>query len=127
MDYVTDTHSLVRYFIGLLPQRAWTIFQRTETGQDLIYIPTIVLAECYYLMKRGKIALDWDELIAKIDESSNFITTPFDLTIVKMLPRIPLSELHDQIIVATAQRKECPVITKDPEMKEYPGIETIWS
>ncbi len=68
-----------------------------------MYIPTIVLAECFHLVKHGKIALNFDELLARIEESDNFIVMSFDFGIVKLLPVINAPELHDRIIVATAR------------------------
>ena len=127
MNYISDTHSIIRHFADKLPPKAKTIFKQSESGNCIIYLPTIVLAECYYLMKKGKVALEWDTILARIESSDNYIPIPFDFAIMKLLPSIPLPELHDQIIVATAKRMNCMIITKDPEIKALAEIETVWA
>jgi len=38
-----------------------------------IFIPTIVLAECKYLITHRKIELDFQELLERIEGSKNFV------------------------------------------------------
>jgi PIN domain nuclease of toxin-antitoxin system len=35
-------------------------------------------------------------------------------------------ELHDKIIVSTAQYLKLPIITKDRILQELPSVKTIW-
>jgi predicted nucleic acid-binding protein len=67
MLYVTDTYPLVRYLIGELPEKSDKIFASAETGKSTIYIPTIVLAECLYLVEDGTINIDYDDLLIRIE------------------------------------------------------------
>ncbi|MDT7859236.1 MAG: PIN domain-containing protein [Candidatus Aenigmarchaeota archaeon] len=92
-----------------------------------MFISTIFLAECVYLVERGKIALDYKELFNKFEISNNFITVSLNLEIVKMLPEIKLPELHDRIIVATAKILGAKLITKDKDIVESRLVETIWA
>ena len=52
MLYVTDTHALVWYVVGKLHDKVNEIFKSAETGKSTIFIPTIVLAECLYLVEK---------------------------------------------------------------------------
>lgn len=126
MLYVADTHALIWYLIGTLPKEVDNIFQSAEKGESIIYIPTIVLAECLYLVEDGKIDLDFDELLAKIETSRNFVPVSFSFEVLKALPQINLSELHDRIVVATARIIGGKLLTRDEEIKSSGLVEVIW-
>ena len=70
MVYVTDTHSLVWYFIGdsHLGRKASNVFE-VNLKEGLIIIPILVLAEIMYISKKGKITLSFQETL----NCSNFI------------------------------------------------------
>ena len=112
--------------VGKLPVRVNEVFKKTEKGEAIIYVPTIVLAECLYLVERGKIALDFSEILRKIEMSNNFIPISFDLDILKLLPTIDRLELHDRIIVATAKNLGAKVLTKDEEIIKSGKVEVVW-
>jgi len=78
MLFVTDTHPLVWYILGELPERVDEIFKLAEAGTSSIFIPTIVLAECLYLVEEGKIVLDFEDLLERLEQSSNFVPTSFN-------------------------------------------------
>jgi PIN domain nuclease of toxin-antitoxin system len=126
MFYVADTHAWVFYLLDKLPKKVNDIFASVEKGKDIMFIPTISLAECVYLVETGKIALDYKELFNKFEISNNFIPVSLNLEITKMLPEIKLPELHDRIIVATAKILGAKLITKDKDIVESRLVETIW-
>ena len=53
------------------------VFKSAEIGESTIFIPTIVLAECRYLVESKKIELDFNNLLERIDGSRNFIPASF--------------------------------------------------
>ncbi len=126
MLYVTDTHAFVWYIVGRLPNRVDNIFKSAETGNSTIFIPTIVLAECLYLVENGKIKLDFEDLLMRIDMSKNFIVTSFNFQLLKLLPEIKLNEIHDRIIVATAKMLKAKLVTRDLEIVKSGIVETVW-
>ncbi len=126
MSYVTDTHALVGYTVGTLPARVDKVFQDVESGESTAFIPTIVLAECLYLVENKKIDIDFNELLNRIQTSRNFVPTSFNLQVLRLLPEIRLSELHDRIIVATSKILNAKLITKDKLIRESGIVETIW-
>ena len=126
MLYVTDTHALVWYMIGKLHDKVDEIFKSAEAGESTIFIPTIVLAECLYLVENGKIELDFDELLRRLEMSKNFIPASFNFQVLKLLPEIGLKELHDRVIVATAKMLNAKLITKDREIIGTKIVEVVW-
>jgi predicted nucleic acid-binding protein len=127
--YVADAHALGWYFTDnpRLGQEAARVFERSERGECSILIPTIVLVELFHISRKKRITLDFEELLRKIEERGNFIVTALDLlTIRKLLETNPLTELHDQIIVATALLYEATVLTKDGPIRDSGLVETVW-
>jgi PIN domain nuclease of toxin-antitoxin system len=126
MLFVTDTHPLVWYILGELPERVDEIFKLAEAGTSSIFIPTIVLAECLYLVEEGKIVLDFEDLLERLEQSSNFVPTSFNFQVMKLLPEINLRELHDRIIIATARTLNAHLITKDRAIRESGMVNVVW-
>lgn len=62
-----------------------------------------------------------------MEEKGNFVVTDLDLLTIKELSyTYPLTELHDQIIVATALLYEAKVLTKDGSIQDSGLVETVW-
>ena len=126
MSYVADTHAWVYYLLDMLPRGADEVFRRAERGEATIFVPTIVLAECIYLVERGRISLSYDELFSRLKIAGNFLVVPLTLEVVEEIPRVPLRELHDRIVVATARLLDAALITKDDEIRASRLVETLW-
>ena len=126
LRYVADTHAWIYYLLDILPEGADEAFRKAERGEAIIYVPTIALAECIYLVERGRISLDYGELFSKLRIAGNFVDIPLTLEIVEEAARVPLRELHDRIIVATAKLLGAVLITKDEEIRASGLIETLW-
>lgn len=127
--YLADAHALGWYFTGdpRLGRKAARIFERSEKGEFPIVIPSIVLAELFRIGRKQRIDLDFAELLREIEERSNFIVAALDLPTLRKVPEVAsLSELHDQIIVATALLYEAKVLTKDEAIRAAGQVETVW-
>jgi predicted nucleic acid-binding protein len=127
--YLADAHALGWYFTGdpRLGRKAARIFERSEKGEFPIVIPSIVLAELFHIGRKQRIDLDFAELLREIEERSNFIVAALDLPTLRKVPEVAsLSELHDQIIVATALLYEAKVLTKDGAIRAAGQVETVW-
>lgn len=125
--YVADTHAWVYYLLNKLPRAANQVFSSTENGKEVMFMPTIALGECVYLIGKNKIILTYDELFSRFEESNNFIVVPLTFDITKTLPNINLKELHDKMIVATAKFLGATLITKDKEIRDSNIVKTIWN
>jgi len=126
MPYVADAHSWVHYLTGNLSGKADKTFISVENGEDVMYVPTIALAECFYLSERGKISLAIKELLNRFEISLNFIPVSFNFEVLKLLPTIKITEIHDRIIVATSKLLNAKLITDDEEIINSGLVETVW-
>ena len=127
--YLADAHALAWFFTNdaRLGANASKVFDLSEKGEGLIFIPTIVLAELYHISRKKRVALGFEELLQKVEMGSNFVVTDLDFAVIKALPQTyPLTEVHDQIIVATAMTYEAKVLTKDGPITTSGLVETIW-
>lgn len=127
--FVADAHALAWYCTDdpRLGHEAAQVFERSESGEYLILIPTIVLAELFHIGRKKRIDLNFTALLRKIEEMGNFMVAELDLPVIRKLPETqPLTELHDQIIVATALLSEAKVITQDGSIQGSGLVETVW-
>jgi predicted nucleic acid-binding protein len=124
--YLIDAHALVWYVVGKLPERADAVFKDAEAGKTVLYVPTIVLAECLHLVEKGKIKLNFRELLDRIKSSDNFVSVPFDLEILELMQDIKGRDLHDRVIIATALRMNAKILTKDKGIAATGLVETVW-
>jgi len=128
MDYVTDTHSLVWYFTEdtRLSNKALKVFEET-IKEGVIIIPSVVLAEIMFIVKKGKITLTFEETLKKIEEYENFDIAPLDIDILKVAEKIEADlEMHDKLIVATALCFNATLITKDRLITDTGLCKTVW-
>lgn len=101
-------------------------YKSAEKGESTLFIPTIVLAECLYLVENDKIDLDFNDLLKRIEVGRNFIPTSFNFQLMRILPEMRVSELHDRIIIATAKVLNAKLITKDREIRNAGIVEVVW-
>lgn len=69
MIYVTDTHSFLWYLSNdeRLSKNAKFVFDGAESGDNVILVPTIVLAESLYVIEEKKFpSILFKDLIKKI-------------------------------------------------------------
>lgn len=129
MIYVTDTHSLIWFLSDnkSLSTKARMIFELAEKGENIIVIPTIVLAELFHICEKKNIPNIFSDIINKLKTGTNYVVYNLDLDIIiecKNLNKIP--EMHDKIITATTKILGAILITKDREIQNSKSIETIW-
>jgi len=129
MNFTTDTHALLWWFVDSpkISPKVSEIFEKCEAGQNIIFIPSIVLAEAISIFEKKRISFDFRKLFKRIEESGNFVVVPLDYTILqKMLDLKDIQELHDKIIVATTRYLNAPLLTKDRVIQSLSYIKTIW-
>lgn len=125
--YLADTHALIWYIVERnLPKKVDDIFRNSENDRAVVYTPTIVLAECLYLIENGKIELDFKALLRRIKIADNFVIAAFDADVLDIMQDVKIPELHDRIIIATAKLLNAKVLTKDEAIANSKEVETIW-
>jgi PIN domain nuclease of toxin-antitoxin system len=129
MNFVADTHALIWWFTDSprLSSKVSEIFEKCEIGDNLIFIPSIIIAEALSIFDKKRVTFNFKSLFKKIHTSEDFVIIPLDYNILqKMIGLKEIPDLHDKIIVSTAKYLKVPIITKDKILQEYPGITTIW-
>lgn len=128
MYYVTDTHAFLWYLTDSpeLSQKARAIFDSCDRGEATIIIPAIVLLESIDIFDKKKIQLNFDEIVFKILQANNFIFSEIDWSLILKVNKVKgLKDLHDRIIIATAQLFNSSLISKDRVIKDF-YKDTIW-
>ena len=129
MNFVSDTHALLWWFTNSpkMSSRASEIFEKCENGENIIFIPSIVIAESLSIFDKKRISFNFKNLLKKIHTSENFGLIALDYPILqKMVALKEVPELHDKIIASTAKYLKLPIITKDKILQKLPSIKTIW-
>jgi PIN domain nuclease of toxin-antitoxin system len=129
MNFVTDTHALLWWFTNTpkISPKVSMIFDKCEKGENVIFVPSIVVAEALSIFDKKRISFNFKKLFEKIHDSENFILIALDYPILqKMVALKDIPELHDKIIVSTAKYLNLPIITKDETLQNLPSIKTVW-
>ena len=129
MVYVVDTHAIVWFFeeSNELGRNALNIF---DSKSSRLIIPTIVLAEIFYLAQRRKITPPFEDIFQIIEQDDRCIIYPLDINVIRFLP--DGLNIHDGIICGTALiyrellKEDVRLITRDKEIIDSGIIATIW-
>ncbi len=128
-DYVTDTHALYWYLVGHpnLGTNARTAFLAGEQGQARIYVPSLVLAELYYLNAKYNHPLEFSQEYEKLKGAGQFHFVDFraaDVLQFSALATIP--EMHDRIIAGVAHMMKLPLLTRDTIIIASKVVQIVW-
>ncbi|NVM20378.1 MAG: PIN domain-containing protein [Desulfobacterales bacterium] len=129
MNFLTDTHALLWWFTESprISSKASEIFEKCEKGENVIFIPSIVIAESLSIFDKKRISFNFKNLFKKIHSSENFVLVALDYPILqKMVALKEVPELHDKIIVSTAKYLRVPIITKHRTLQNLPSVKIIW-
>jgi PIN domain nuclease of toxin-antitoxin system len=130
--FVIDTHALV-FWAGNKPSKlgrsARHVFERYEAGSATLYIPAPVALEVWLLCKNGTLSVaSFGGWWSKYCQGRGLIH--LDLTSEDIVAAADLDWSHedvfDRLIVATALRVGCPLVTKDRRISEWGGVDVLW-
>jgi PIN domain nuclease of toxin-antitoxin system len=127
--YVADTHSLIWYLTDSprLSPGANRCFKLIEEGKAKLLIPAIVMAEIIYIVEKGKVEANLDDLIDRIREAENFELSPLGIDQLLCLKNEKsIQEMHDRLIVCEALINGAIIITKDEKIKAAGIVEVLW-
>ncbi|CAN5372822.1 hypothetical protein BH20ACI1_BH20ACI1_23460 [soil metagenome] len=128
-EYVADNHALYWYLLNSpqLGKKASDAFDEADAGNALIYIPSIVLAELYFLNIKHGYPIDFAAEYKKLDAGGQFILTSFEpRDVLDFDADSAVKEIHDRIIVGTARRLNAACITKDENITDSGLVKIIW-
>jgi len=127
--YVTDTHGLYWYLTASprLGRKARKIFKRADRGECTILIPSLVMAELYYLIAKLKGELDFKCEFQRLANAKQFSFIDFRAgDVLEFLRLSAIPEMHDRIIAGVAYRHRIPILTKDATIIDSGLVQTVW-
>lgn len=127
--YVADTHALYWYLIAspLLGANAKNAFDEGKSGNAVIYIPSIVLAELYYLNKKQGGLIDFAAEFARLENGSQFEFVGFDAEdVLDFTADDAVPEMHDRIIAGVARRLSAGCLTRDRKIVDSKIVKIVW-
>lgn len=68
--FIADTHSLAWYFTKSrkLGRKAFQVFRNSTSGEGIVVVPTVVLAEIMDISEKKRIKVDYEEILEKIEK-----------------------------------------------------------
>ncbi len=127
-EYVIDTVGLILYLENRKSgTHAEQICNSAESGQTVIHIPAMVLAEILYLSEKGRISVKLTDVFQLLRDHTNFKEFPMNGDVLETAAQITdIPELHDRLISATAKLMDLELITNDPKIKTSTFVKTVW-
>ncbi len=127
---VLDTHIWIWWVHGTPRLDKKQIEIITAHENDLIGISAISCWEVAKLVEYGRLTLpypvlEWIELALSYPGVKLLPLTPQIVVESTQLPGVFHRDPADQIIVATARIFQCPLVTLDKKIIEYPYVDTI--
>lgn len=129
--YVTDTHPLLWYSTGThrkLSSRALRVFKKASQGEALVWIPAMALWEAGLLGHIGRIQFkpSFEEWTDALISQPGFAFAPLDSEIITAVAFQANTDIFDTAIVATAQAKDLPLITRDEVIVRSRIVDVVW-
>ena len=129
MAYVVDTHALIWFLTDnkSVGNEARSILRKADENEEMVIIPTIVLAEAFYICEKKRIGTKFKDILERIEKSLNYVSYDLDLEIILKLEELgKIKELHDRIIVATALLTNSKILTKDKNIIDSKYVGFVW-
>ncbi len=128
MYYVADTHAFIWYLADdkKLSRIARDVFDSADRGEVVIMVPAIVLLECIDIVDKKKVKVNFEEIVLKLSQASNFIISEVTWTLILETNRVKgFKDLHDRVIVATARLHDAKLLSKDSVIKKV-YTKAVW-
>ncbi len=130
MKVVLDTCTLIWSIAE--PENLTPLARKTLTEEDTeVYVSPISCAELACAVNRGRVHLDqhWRSWFRYYVQLNDWCLVDIDLSTIEEAYSLP-EPFHrdpaDRIIVASARRLACPIVTADAKIINYPHVETVW-
>ena len=124
MEIVIDSHALF-WYLSSNPKLSPRALQQIEDSTTVV-VPSIVVLEVLFLLRKSRTPLLFIDFLREL-KSRNYTIYPLDLDVISQVATLSRElEIHDSIIVATAQLRGAPLITKDEVIKKLYQPMVIW-
>ena len=128
MYYVVDTHAFIWYLVDdpRLSKKAKEIFALSDIGRATLIVSAVVMLECMAILEKKKVKLNFEEILLKISQASNFIFAEINFGLIIETNRIKgTRDLHDRVIIATAKLYGADLVSKDAQIRKI-YQRTVW-
>ena len=126
MKVLVDTNTLFWYSLADLHKHLSKKAKEVLLNADQIFVPTIVILELYYLMRKLNLIDHFSTILEEIETSKKYLIITLDINIVKStLKQTEALEMHDRVIVATSESLSQAIVTKDETIRKI-YKNTIW-
>lgn len=127
--YIADTHALYWYLRH--PERlsaaADAVFRLAESGNALIIVPAIVVAELYFLSVKIGQPFSPSAMLEAMDSAEGISLSNLGRVQLEQIASIAdIPELHDKLIAAEAVALNAPIVTRDRIIGQSQHVSTIW-
>lgn len=130
--FVTDTHPLIWYITDetrKLPKKVIKIFDDAVQGHKVIFVPLVVIWELSMALKSGKVRLaaSLDDYVRERFFAKAISVLSIELEDILQFHKLSFtSDPFDTLIVAMAQRMDCPLITGDSIIHSRRPCKLFW-
>jgi PIN domain nuclease of toxin-antitoxin system len=123
MEIVLDSHTL--FWLLFNPSKLSKSAKKYIEKSNRIILSSIVLMEILYLLEKNNLSFKFVDVLNEI-RIRGYLVYPLDLEIISQSLFISSKlEMHDRIIIATAQLFNAYLISRDKEIKKAYS-KTIW-
>ena len=126
---MVDTHALWWRWRGhrLLSSTAEEVFLRAATGQAILYVPAIVVAELYCLSAKEGMEIRPSEILGRLEAEQGFEFVPLDSAQLALMEQFSeIREMHDRMVVSAAAALRATIVTRDPVLVDASTVPTLW-
>ena len=124
-----DTHALWCYLTAprRLPAAAQAVFRLGETGNALLVIPAIVVAELCFLSAKLGDPRQPTRLLEQLDSIDGLKLSALGRPQLELLAELSdIPEMHDRLIAAEAVAQGAPIVTRDADLAASSNVQTVW-
>lgn len=115
-EIIVDSHALF-WFLTENPKLSSRARKAIERAKKVI-VPSIVLMEILYLLEKNNLTPRFIEILNEL-QIRNYLVYPLDLEVITQTLFLGFDlEIHDRIIVATANIFNTFLISKDSKIKK---------
>jgi PIN domain nuclease of toxin-antitoxin system len=128
-DFVVDTHALFWHLTRnpRLGKKAARVMNGAAVNGDTLIVPSIVLAELYFLNIKLGLPLNCPRTYAALRTCAEYEFVDFAADdILSFDSHAVIPEIHDRIIVGVAVARRAPVLTKDQPIVNSGLVPTVW-
>ena len=127
--YVVDTNAVWWYIKSpaRLSPAAAAAFLLAETGNAILIVPAIVVAELYYVSAKHGQPYTARELLNALESVRGVRVSDLGRAQLELLDRFAgIPEMHDRLIAAEGVALGAPVVTSDKAVAAEPQVQVVW-